>query len=317
MSTLHLFGDSFSAQYNPPSGEWQKDGHTVQHLFDKWFDFYKGYSWSEIISEKLGLKFNNYSHAGVGMDFMIHQFFGREGQNALKKGDYVFFVLTHYDRRWAVQKLPFASNLGSLKYDTFRKSLLYKYPKQDHGELYAQMEAAYNYWLYCRDEELEIITYMSYLQMIRHSCDKLGYKLYFIPALVPVQPLSAYNNESLDIITRDLNPFKCSGNLNMISINEFVGKNWDERMETRNYNFDANTNPDWYGVDPRIGHMSIHNHAIFANKLYDSIINHTDLDLENGFKENFIGKKGKTDTQEMWDKNFDVPIKKMYKQVLV
>ena len=88
-------------------------------------------------------------------------------------------------------------------------------------------------------------------------------------------------------------------------------------MQIRNYNFDANTNPDWYGVDPRIGHMSIDNHKIFANKLYDSIINHVHLDLDNGFKEDFIDRKAATDTQDMWDKKFAVPIKKMYRQTLM
>ena len=308
MTSLHVFGDSFSAQYTPPSGKWQGDSNSKE-LFERWFNFYKGYSWSEIIAKKLKAEFKNYSQAGAGMDFMLHQFLANL-QN-IKKGDYVFVVLTHYDRRWAVQRLPYASNLGSLKFDTFKRSLLNGQDKKYHGELYAQMEAAYNYWLYCRSEELEIITYMSYMQMFRHTCDTLGYNLFFIPALVPVQPI--LKNEERDPITENFNPFKIDGSLHVVSISEFIGETWDSKMELRNYNFNPNYNPGWCGVDPRIGHMSIVNHEIFADKLYNSIINNIDLNLNVGFEEQIIGKNDKTDTQLMWEKEFKATQLEMYK----
>ena len=279
MTTLHLIGDSFFAPMQPKHSDSKRLSHEQYQHFRKIIQLKE---WWNILGKKLGVEsVLNFSGAGTGLDWMTIQLLDRIKSKQIVSGDLVLISITHPDRKWAVKDAPWASNLSCLKTETFRENLIEDVKANnsnlDEAAMHVQMEAAYNYWLYCKNDVLD--NYMSFglLYFMKEVCRRNNIGIFFINSVA----------NPGEIENRFLNGFNTTGTLQDLAINEFTGKTFMDRQDHRNKAFELDTHW-WWGRDQRIAHISFANHEIFAEKLFQAITEGEDLDLNNEMKTQIV-----------------------------
>ena len=149
-----------------------------------------------------------------------------------------------------------------------------------------QVEAARLYALHIAKPEIEMAFGKSIFAYFKDYQNQ-GYKLINVPAYID-PPLADTANRKwipeLDEIKHNID-FEVKGCLDDVNINEFKGK---DKLDQIKNAYCIHT-----GSDGRVGHLSVCNHDVLVEKLYDSLVHKKDLDFTQGFKTNFI-------TEENW-----------------
>lgn len=276
MPVLHMIGDSFFAPMQPrfPIGN-NEDYH-------KFRDIFRNSEWWNILGKKLGVEsVLNVSGSGTGLDWITWKLVSQLKEKHINPGDLIFISVTHPDRKWAVEEAPWCSNLSCLENDTFKEDIVRQLKESDQLEdevkLRVQMDVAYQYWLHCRNPELETYTAFGFLYFIKEVCRRNNLGCVFLQT---VSNMGSFENINI-------NGFDTIGTVQDLAVNEFTGKTWADRNRKRDEAF-LNEKKYWLGRDQRIAHLTLDNHKILADKLFESIANKTELDLTTGFNEQVI-----------------------------
>lgn len=207
--------------------------------------------WTFKLAKKLGVEtYHNWSQYGVSNEY-ISEGFTRYG-NEINQDDFLIFIITWKSRHWFFEERPEVSNLNMMSNGVILK---------DYGKQYEQ--AVKHFEKYLDSERLANIKlnwYYGYLNFIES---------HFPNTLI----IPGFDNN----LHRSFN-FQVEGNLFPIGEREFetpkIGKTIFEKK--------------WGNLDRRTGHMSNANHKILAEKVFQTLTTKTPLDLNNGFKKEFI-----------------------------
>lgn len=212
--------------------------------------------WTRQLAEKFEVAESlNCSLPGAANDWIVHNVDQRTSE--FKPGDYVLIVLTSVFRQWFVESVPQAGNYLELVWEKSQFTVDKKV-----------QEAMEMYKIYLQRDSLDIQRYKHQLAWI--CLTKMKHpEVTFIP--IPAFPHSVAN-------IREWGLMNTAGSLSDVSYGEFIN------------NKEIN---HWYslGIDPKLAHMIRDNHDILADKVYNAVINNTDLDLTTGFHKEFLSTK--------------------------
>lgn len=259
---LHIYGDSFGS-FIQPDEHWQRLKLPDENLY-----------WQKRLQVKLGCdELVNNSRNGSSLDFT--QWLFNENLSEISKDDYIIVIHTEASRRWFIEDYPNITNFQSfIKFPGGEINwpfidIVTGHRSGDKVKMRKQIEIATDYCLHVADPGMEDL-YGSAISSWFKEFQREGYKLINIPA---------YNVNS---VTEWNTGFNTTGLLEHVSINEFVpDENNDARMSFIKVTA---------GQDGRVGHLSIVNHDIFLDKVYNSFINGDNLELDTGFESSFITK---------------------------
>jgi hypothetical protein len=280
-----LHGDSFMSLHAA-----ERKKHGMQKL-----QFSLDQMWQSQLADKLGYQLDRgAARDGVGNDFIVTQLLELITFGEYDKDDIHVVGTSAWDRKWLVSSHPGTSHLVNLGLKSFRKGMLEEVTSKQKPILTKQMEIAYDWKVHNDyDDSPLIYTEQCALQaMINHLRQYHNIKILVIPAFEPHwlrMHRIEQNQEKKAILAKLIaaipNPnagssWDVDGCLNEVSFGEFEGNTEEERQDIREKYF----REIWgTGSDARPCHLSLENHSILADKLYQTIINNTQLDLNNGF----------------------------------
>ena len=282
-NSIILHGDSFMSVHAI-----ERKFHGVQKL-----QFKLDQTWQNLLADKLGYKLDRgTARDGVGNDFIVSNLLELIVYGDYHKDDIHIVGTSSWDRRWLVTDHPGTSHLVNLGLKSFREGILNEIDPEQKPIVAKQMEIAYDWKVHNNNNQLMYIEQCGLYAMINHLRQHHNIKILVIQAFEP--PLIDWILEEQDpndkntlakLIKAIPNPnagslWDVDGYLNSVSFGEFEGNTKEERQAMREKYFRR----VWgTGADPRPCHLSVENHNILADKLYDTITNNTRLDLNNGF----------------------------------
>ena len=219
--------------------------------------------WTRLLASKLGVdRVINNSLLGAGQDFAwfsLHNWI-----TEIRPNDYLVVLLTHPGRFWFFDEFPHLA-----------KTELFDGIEHEIG--YARCYAAIEYAKYIQRPQLDEQWMLDRLGWLAYSIRSYGIKNVLV-----VQAIDQY----CDIESKfpDLNISK--GNLgDHVSLEEVKPRV---------------SNEEYLNVvamrDPRYNHMCLRNHVVLADKMYNSIVNNTKLDLTSpDFHKGFLTKESIAD----------------------
>ena len=177
-----------------------------------------------------------------------------EQLNEITPNDFVVFVSTQINRRWF-----FPDNVGSSNFGVKHSDL---------ADLSSEQQTALNYYkIYLDNPVMSFINFECLCNSIHYVSQKNKINLLILPG---------FEQKGYPISGR----YQVSGSLFDICVNEVKGKDLDSWT-----NFISNIHK---GRDPRVGHLSQDNHEILADKLAATFLKNKILNLEQGFREEFL-----------------------------
>lgn len=234
-------------------------------------------SWPAMLAEKLNLESKNFGRDGVGFDHIVTQFTYNAIEGDISSDDIIVIGTSSWDRKWMVREHPGASHLINLSYDSFRNAIRNDCHPKDRPAVHNQMKIAAEYYVHSWNKSLVYVEQISLLNHVRALSDQLNLTVLILPTF----EYYVRNPTFHKFVNYNVN-YEVTGWLNLSSLNEFTGSNFDEKYENRHKFFHER----WAtGFDIRPNHLSIENHHILTNKLYDTITNKVPLNLEEGFVE--------------------------------
>lgn len=310
MKKLWVFGDSFAAAKRmtwPPEKAVTPDdlrNGCDKRIWDK--DNPKDFK--EHLAVKLGVDFISDSAwtaiMGVSDEFMVKVV--SQLQGLLNPDDYVLYISTDPLREFIVPDVPNHGNIVNFHMKSFRESLKAKAPPNIIPKLDKQFQIAMDYadYVQCHPEKLAslMVTFQARLAYLNKILTRAVEKNYLI-----VPGMSFYDQNDIlkvgfstkDIATWDKS-FPANDDLlvrGCMGIPSFM-----ELEDPTEYNKIMNNTACWNGVDARRNHLSIPNHSIMGNKIYDSMVNRTNLDLNTGFKTGFLNARNcKSIGETVWE----------------
>ena len=193
-----------------------------------------------------------FAAAGAANEWIYSQF--TEQLNQITPNDFVVFVSTQVNRRWF-----FPDNIGSSNYGVIQRGL---------ADLSNEQKTALKYYMtYLDNPIMSFINFECLCNSIHRVSEKNKINLLILPG---------FENQGYPISGR----YQVNGSLFDICINEVKGKDMDSWMH-----FISNIHK---GLDPRVGHLSQDNHQILADKLAATFLKNKILNLEQGFREEFL-----------------------------
>jgi hypothetical protein len=193
----------------------------------------------------------------------------------LDTDDLIVIGTSAWDRKWMVRDHPGASHLLNLSYPTFRTSIAGDCEPKDRPAIMKQIEIASDYFIHGWNQSLTYIEQIAHLNHIRAIAKDFRLNVLILPTFqhnVIDKALRAYINYNTN--------YQVSGFLNQSSLCEFAGSDDDMRYANRQNHFLKK----WAtGFDVRPNHLSVENHHILTDKLYDTITNNVPLNLEEDF----------------------------------
>jgi hypothetical protein len=285
-NSIILHGDSFMSLHAV-----ERKRHGLQRL-----QFTLEQTWQSQLANKLGYKLDHgAARDGVGNDFIVAKLLELITFGDYDKDDIHIVGTSAWDRKWLVSSHPGTSHLVNLGIKSFREGMLTEVSSKDKPILAKQMEIAYDWRVHNDGDDyaqLQHTEQCSLYAMINHLRQKHNVKILVVQGFEP--PLFDWWRKEHDEATKNMikqnidmipNPnagssWDVDGYLNKASFDEFNGVTEEERQKTRDNYFRR----VWgSGSDARPGHLSVENHSILADKLYQTIVNNTQLDLNNGF----------------------------------
>jgi hypothetical protein len=209
--------------------------------------------WSELLSNQLDCNdMEVHSHHGAANEWIYFQFV--EQLPKISSDDFVVIVSTQINRRWF-----FMNDVGTSNF---------KLHKSTDNNLSPSENLALEYYTNHLDNTLlASILFETFCNAIHYVAEKNNINLLILPGFEERDfPLSGKYN--------------IHGSLFDICKNEVKGNSWDAWWE-----YIAITHQ---GKDPRCGHLSLVNHEILSDKLFNTFTRGELLELESDFKREIV-----------------------------
>lgn len=216
-------------------------------------------TWTEILSKKLDMNLQDHSWGASSLDFTYFHY--RQQLNNFKPGDIVIIGLTDLVRGWFVEQTPNMS--------TAHRVRSAKYISDDYKNF---VDVFFNDY-YREDVQINIL--QNFLDMLVYHQESKGIR---IIAFATEQ----YTYDRVKI------PKELTGAIGVLWQDAAMG----EVIEGREA-FDEVFYNIQYGskTDTRLNHVSEPNHAIWADKMYDSIHTGQPFDFTTGFLKGIMSIK--------------------------
>lgn len=233
---------------------------------DSYADGYKEqpWFWSEALASKLNVPIKNYALSGTGLEVTYTRI--QEHYKEFQKGDCLVICLTQFHRQYFIPEYPQISIAVSL-------DNVFITPK----EIKSKYKKAFNLFtekLY--NENNPKVNFKNFLFFLQHLTDKLGLTTIGLPCFEDV-------NLYLNSCRSEFPTLKLStGHLFSVSTTECI---------------DEKTIAIFYELEARANHMCRRNHTILSDKLFDTIVNNTPIDLNTGFHTQFLSREVATNIE--------------------
>jgi len=284
-NNIILHGDSFMSVHAI-----ERKYHGVQKL-----QFGLEQTWQSLLADKLGYVLDRgTARDGVGNDFIVTKLMELIMFGDYHKDDIHIVGTSAWDRRWLVPDHPGTSHLVNLGLKSFREGILNEISPDQRPKVAKQMEIAYDWRVHTNNDNYQLIytEQCGLYAMINYLRQYHNIKILVIQAFEPpwqswqrLEQTQENKTHMAQLIKAIPNPnagslWDVDGYLNTISFDEFEGDTEEERQVMRDKYFKR----VWgTGADARPCHLSVENHSILANRLYETIANNTPLDLNTGF----------------------------------
>lgn len=209
--------------------------------------------WASSLAQKLDCrKLEIQAHNGAANEWIFFQF--REHLTQISSDDYVVFISTQVNRRWF-----FTDDVGSSNYAI--KNL-------NTNNLSNEKKVALKYYMTYLDNDLmNSIIFDNMCNAVHYISEKNNLNLLILPG---------FEERGYPISGK----YTVIGSLFDVCVNEINGKHVDYWSD-----FISKTHK---GLDPRVGHLSWDNHNTLSEKIADTFLERKVLNLEQGFKEDFL-----------------------------
>lgn len=283
---LWIFGDSFGS-YSTPTDPRTLTKSEIGDLEHSEPD--KSSMWFFALARLLGCD-ECIAIAIPGSSIDVMQFYFEQSSAQINKNDYIICIHTEPSRRWFVPELPEMTNFINfidsrtmdVDWPKLENSLFLKINmnRETKNRICAQLSIAKDYALRIARKDLESLYGASIISWFKEYQSK-GYNLVNVPAYTcpAVEKYNMYFETTGDLYTISMNEFQQRKN--------FTGQLSKNTAEQALKRFIEITE----GWDGRVSHLTLHNHGILANKLYNSLLNKSPLNLTRDFKHNFITEK--------------------------
>ena len=240
-------------------------------------------SWQYLLFKKFGIELNKTTleplsqngscieYIQWSLDYLI------ECQWDIIKDATIIIGVPDPNRIWFCE-YPSISHIVNLGNNGFRKGFLDHANRMgsDTYKLEKQMNSAFEFAANgCYPRELAFQKAKSFIAYIHYIRKKYDLNIIALPI-----------SESEESIGIQYNSFKTHGTLQDVQFREIAAKNDKDRVKLQNYLLSPKSL--WLGADGRVNHLIRENHAILAEKIYNSMTNNVDLDLSTGFVQNII-----------------------------
>ncbi len=219
-------------------------------------DWKQDWGWQRQLANNLTVdRVVNQASAGCSNEWTMLKFLEDDHQPK----DIVIMFLTEPSRRLFWPEHPHYSNISSIMNTTDADELRKKEPEK--------VQAALDYWTHLHNYQLdELYTHM--------MTDMIRVKSIEREVVIRVLPCFIFNIKWTDLVP-------CYGTMTeTVCDGEF--KNYQDM-------------PKWYSqsIDTRANHMTLANHGVLAQKIYNSLSSGEAIDLEQGFERGFLELKDK------------------------
>ena len=310
MKKLWVFGDSFAAskKYTWSSELTVTPDDLINGCDKRIWDRDNPKDYKEHLAVKLGVDFISDSPwtaiMGVSDEFMVSVVVKFQG--LIQPDDYVLYVSTDPLREFIIPDIPNHGNIVNFHMKSFRESLKSKAPKKVLPKLDKQFQIAMDYADYIQSmpEKLSalLITFQARMTFLNKIFSIVVGKNYLI---IPGMSFYDINKQmKVGFSTNDIPTWDKSFPANDdLLVRGCMGiPSFMEMEDPTEYNKIMNNQLCWNGVDARRNHLSIANHPIMADKIYESMVNKTDLDLNTGFKSGFLNARNcKSIGETVWE----------------
>lgn len=215
------------------------------------YEINKEWYWIPSLADKLGHhNFYNIAHNGAANEWSYYNFVNNL-HLINPKEDSIIFITTQVHRQWF-----FTDNIGVSNH---YMSGIENYVDKD------RVTAIRYYQKYLSDNPQDHIRAQWLLYSLFYIKQRKDLNLIILPG---------FREDELDY-------GDSIGSLFDVCINEVKGKtieSWNKWL----------TNKKNLGSDPRVGHLSKQNHKVLTNKLYNTFVNKSLLDLSTGFEEEIL-----------------------------
>jgi len=216
-------------------------------------------TWTEILAKKLGMKLQDYSWGGSSLDFTYYQY--RNNLSRFNKGDIIIIGLTDLCRGWFYEKTPNLSSQHRINSS--------EYVSDDHKKA---IDIYFNDFF---REDVETHILHNFLDTLVYHQEKYGVKIITFST-------EKYTYDRVNI------PKELTGANGVLWQDASMGEVIEgrEAYDKIFYNIQ-------YGkkTDTRLNHVSEPNHAIWADKMYESIHTGEPMDFTTGFLKNIMSVK--------------------------
>jgi hypothetical protein len=223
------------------------------------YDFGASVYWPKKLADRLEADLVNLSIIGCGQDYQWAEIY--KHQDEITPDDYVIVVLTEARRFWYFYEYP---GLG-------RADLIAQSPKQRGAA-----EVAADFERYIQRDMLAVLNLENRLGALSYMAYLRGWR----------KPLIVYAMSQIADIVRQFKHLEFSkGTLTDISVNEVQIGATEEY-----YN-----NKIIRGIDPRYNHLTMSNHRILTDKIFNHFTKQMPLDLTTDFLENVVTEESLKD----------------------
>jgi hypothetical protein len=223
------------------------------------YDYGASVHWPKQLADKLNCNIVNFSEAGVSQDYEWDKIY--QARDLITPDDYLIVVITEPYRFWYLEDQPQASRPDLLVQDSILKRI---------------SEIADQFDRYINRDALAVLNLENRLGALSYMAHTRGWKT----------PLIVYAMSQIADVDRKFNNLEfAKGTLTEIAINEAgIG------VSEEHYN-----NKIMKGIDPRYNHLTMSNHRILVDKLYNYFINNTPVDLTTGFLDTILTEQSLAD----------------------
>lgn len=205
--------------------------------------------WQTIAKETECNDIKNTARGGTSIEWVFYQY--NEAMKNIKKNDIIIIGITNLKRRWLFKAYPHITNIELAKFTKFKEGGMEEALTHIYLDPFHEITA----------QKLDL-----FLKLLTYHQKEIGFEVILLDAFSN-NVTCGYNETFL----------KSKGTLHNISQQEH-----SRSRAKYNQNFFLNNQ------DVRLNHLSQNNHKILADKILNSIETRDIIDLETGFKENFV-----------------------------
>lgn len=223
------------------------------------YDYGASVHWPTQLADKLNCDIVNFSEAGISQDYEWHKLY--RARDLITPEDYLIVVVTEPYRFWYLGDHPQASRPDLIIQDSSLKRI---------GEIADQFDR------YINRDILAVLNLENRLGSLSYMAHTKGWR----------KPLVIYAMSQISNIDRKFNNLDfAKGTLTEVSTNE-AGFGVSES----HYN-----DKIMKGIDPRYNHLTMSNHKILVDKLYNYFIDNTTVDLTTEFLDTVLTEQSLAD----------------------